>query len=171
MLITVKDIPITGKHYTCQIREKDLEMDLKFLKPVLFDGTAYKSSDDIRLCGHITTCIEVSCHRCLEAFPLELSADFEVYYRPYPTQAEISDDSELSLGELGVMHYEENVIDLAVVTRDTIIVEMPMKLLCKEDCLGLCPHCGENHNKKQCNCHEEHNISNPFKAFFKQTAM
>ncbi|NUM33885.1 MAG: DUF177 domain-containing protein [Candidatus Brocadiae bacterium] len=166
MIITVKDIPITGKTYTGQIREKDLDMDLKFLKPVLFDGTAYKSAEDIRLCGHIATCIEANCHLCLEAFPFELDANFEVYYRPLPTHAQLSDNAELTIGELGVMHYDENSIDLSIVARDTIIVEMPMRLICKQDCLGLCPHCGENRNKTECQCHEKNNASNPFKSFF-----
>ena len=168
MLISVKDIPITGKNYQCQIREKDLDMDIKFIKPVLFDGTAYKSSDDVRLCGHVVTAIEADCHRCLEPFPFEIDATFEVYYRPYPSQSQIASTAELAPGELGVMHYEENAIDLAIAVRDTIIVEMPIKLLCKEDCRGLCPHCGENWNKKECQCHEKNNSFSPFKNFFQQ---
>ena len=47
---------------------------------------------------------------------------------------------------------ETNVLDLGEDTRQFLILAIPQKLLCKDDCSGLCPQCGSNRNKVRCDC-------------------
>ena len=52
-------------------------------------------------------------------------------------------------------HYKDDVIDLGEVMREQFFLALPMKPLCRPDCKGLCPICGANRNRQQCECREE----------------
>jgi uncharacterized protein len=54
-----------------------------------------------------------------------------------------------------VSFYHDDVIDLADVIREQLYLALPMKPLCREDCLGLCPVCGQNRNTTPCTCKTE----------------
>ena len=54
--------------------------------------------------------------------------------------------------ELDPSDIEENIADLSEIIRDTLIASQPIKNLCREDCKGLCPVCGQNLNEGDCNC-------------------
>ena len=162
MLITVSDIPITGRHYDVEIEEIDL--DMTFLEPVHFAGDLYKSGEDVRLHGRLKAILEVECDRCLHPFELEIISEMELFYRPKSSL----NGEEISLEELGMLHYEDNTIDLGEAVRDTIIIEMPMKLLCCEECKGLCFKCGKDLNLGSCGCETKEEEYNPFKEFFKK---
>jgi uncharacterized protein len=80
--------------------------------------------------GKISTSMELECHRCLRAFayPLEVKLTGEFAATPEPDQWPIEADG---------------VIDLAPPIRQELIVNIPIKQLCKADCLGLCTVCGQ----------------------------
>lgn len=165
MLITVNDIPITGQELHITSREYDLQLGTRLLQPAAFDGTAYRSGTDVRIVGKVAAVIEVSCHRCLENFPLSLAADVELYYRPLLSAVQQLNE-EISVAELGILQYQDNTINLGLAVKDTIILETPMKLLCRPDCRGLCGQCGLNLNAGACNCRKEEKTHNPFHEFF-----
>jgi len=50
---------------------------------------------------------------------------------------------------------EQSEIDITEDIRETVLLAIPIKLLCKHDCKGLCPHCGANLNVESCTCAEE----------------
>lgn len=170
MIISIKDIPITGKEYDLDLDEETMDLDMHLLSPVHFSGTVYRSGQDIRIQGHVTTAIENFCHRCLEATTLNIDTDFEVFYKPRPTAA-MQAEEDLPIEELGVLYYRDNTIDLCETARDTIILEMPMKVLCNRNCRGLCTNCGANLNHTTCDCAKKsQGASNPFKDFFEKQA-
>lgn len=107
MLITVSDIPITGKHYDFDFEPNSFDVEeIKIVTPVHFVGDLYKSNQDIRMTARVTTKVEIECSRCLEITELPISASFEVFYRPLPHHAEES--SDIPFGELGTLYYEDN---------------------------------------------------------------
>jgi uncharacterized protein len=168
MIINVKDIPITGKEYELDLDEETLDLDMTLLAPVHFTGTLYRSGQDVRIQGHLTTEVENYCHRCLELTVLHVDTDFEVFYKPKPTGAAAAEE-EVPIEELGVLYYRDSTIDLCETARDTIILEIPMKVLCQEGCRGLCPFCGANLNKNGCDCAcQKQETGNPFKEFFEK---
>jgi uncharacterized protein len=90
------------------------------------------------------TLIDLECVRCLTDFQQTLKIDFTELYafsRRYVT------DSGLIMPETGV-------IDLAPVLREYILLEIPISPLCRLDCKGLCPICGNNLNESTCT-HED----------------
>jgi uncharacterized protein len=57
--------------------------------------------------------------------------------------------------EVQVISPEANMIDLGEDVRQYTILALPPKMLCGDDCAGLCPSCGTNLNKKTCQCQKE----------------
>lgn len=91
--------------------------------------------------------IEAECVRCLTEFQQPLEIDFSDLYAF--TQA--------SMTEFGLLLPENGKIDLAPIVRDEMLLAIPIKPLCRPDCQGLCPICGENRNEITCR-HEDENI-------------
>jgi uncharacterized protein len=83
------------------------------------------------------------CVRCLEPFDLELKTEFD---EVYAYQSETFTESGLYVPENGN-------IDLAPLVREYLMIENPIKPICKPDCQGLCTICGENLNKNTCEHH------------------
>ena len=166
MIIHVKEIPITGRDNDGIIHKEDIDLDYQFIAPIAFQCNVQKSGQDVRVRGTVTTKISEECQRCLEPFELSLSIPIELYYQPSPEH--FSDMENLNAEDLGTIYYKDNIIDLTESLRDTIIFAIPMKLLCKPDCKGLCQYCGINLNYETCHCKPEVTINNPFQQILKQ---
>jgi uncharacterized protein len=109
-----------------------------------------KSGETIYIRGtlHVRLCMD--CSRCLEPADLTVGGDFT--YTLVPDQMETSDDLELCAEDLEIVGYKGDFIDLAPMICEQIVLLAPMKVLCGQDCRGLCPCCGENRNVVTCNC-------------------
>ncbi|MBN1225748.1 MAG: DUF177 domain-containing protein, partial [Deltaproteobacteria bacterium] len=62
------------------------------------------------------------------------------------------EEIELEREDLDIGFYKEGIIDLTEVVREQILLAVPMIPICKEDCKGLCPYCGQNLNQCKCVC-------------------
>jgi len=106
---------------------------------------------DIRLRGKLSTGLELQCARCLEPVPRKVDREFELLYRPLGADAgreEISvTDAEAEIG-----YYQGDGILLEDVLREQVLLALPVKITCRDDCKGLCPQCGKNLNQDQCSC-------------------
>jgi len=81
------------------------------------------------------------CVRCLEEFNQPLQIGFTELYAFSPN----------SLTESGLLVPESGKIDLAPLIREEMLLALPISTICRSDCRGLCPVCGENLNRAQCN--------------------
>lgn len=95
----------------------------------------------------------MDCSRCLEVARLPVNALFK--YVLTPVQAEQPEEKELSAEDLDVVYYQDDLIDLDPLIAEQIMLQIPMKVTCREDCTGLCPRCGINLNTGSCQCHEK----------------
>jgi len=109
-----------------------------------------RSGDTIYIRGEMAAQITQECDRCLEPATVPISGEFA--YTLVPEKAEIADDLELTAQELETSYYRGDFIDLAPMICEQIVLQAPMKILCTEECKGLCPHCGANLNTGSCNC-------------------
>ena len=112
-----------------------------------------KASSTIYIKGNLAAVLGMNCSRCLEDVRLPVSSDFACSL--LPAQPEVKEDLELTSEELDISYYSGDFIDLTPVICEQIILQIPIKPLCSEDCKGLCPHCGVNRNTDSCNCHNE----------------
>lgn len=109
----------------------DLEfVDLAYLENVVLDATLEKTGDTLTFRGQLKSKVEHVCARCLKQVAEPVEHPFEVVY-------EIAGKREV-----------DTLDDL----REMLILDHPIRFLCREDCLGLCPQCGADLNNKTCSC-------------------
>ncbi len=101
--------------------------------------------------GKVETTVPLECSRCLKTFKNKLAVNIEEEYFPSldinsGTPLEHPDDPGSFIID------EHHILDLSEAIRQNALLEIPMKPLCREDCAGLCPVCGKDLNKKQCEC-------------------
>jgi uncharacterized protein len=77
--------------------------------------------------------------------------DFDLSYRPVSTLVR-AEEVELPTDELEVGFFSGDGIELADVVTEQVILALPMKIICRADCRGLCPVCGANLNFEKCGC-------------------
>jgi uncharacterized protein len=109
-----------------------------------------KTSGTVFIKGSFSALIDICCSRCLENTKLSIGSDFA--YTLVPAKAETREDLELKPEELEISYYQGDFIDLTPVICEQIILQIPIKALCNEECKGLCQHCGANLNNSSCNC-------------------
>jgi len=108
------------------------------------------TSGTVFIKGSFSAQIDICCSRCLENTKLSIGADFA--YTLIPAKAETREDLELTPEELEISYYKGDFIDLGPIICEQIILQIPIKALCSEECKGLCPQCGANLNTSSCNC-------------------
>ena len=104
---------------------------------------------DVLVTGEIRATVPQICGRCLEPFPAAVRAAVDVRVVPRPTTG---DSVELAADDLDVDFYEKDELNLATLVETETALALPMKPLCREGCLGLCPVCGGNRNQVACAC-------------------
>ena len=107
-----------------------------------FDG------EGVLVTGSITGATNAECARCLKPLTHPVSLRFAEYYSRQP--------------EEGMYAFEGEEIDLAQMLGDNIVLSLPMRFLCRQDCKGLCPTCGKDLNEDACGCKPSVDESNPF---------
>ncbi len=165
--ISIKTIPETGKDVSLDLgrewfehwREED--PGLEFCRAAIH-GTVNlsKHAHDILVRGRLEGQLGLACGRCLEPFTAPVETDFDLLLVPAP-QGEGPEEEELSAQELDVDFYSGETVDLEAIIREQIILMVPLKPLCREDCQGLCSNCGTNLNLESCACQTEKSDS-PF---------
>ena len=167
--IKVESIPPEGLNIQfavakARLEEISQERPLGFVPagPLGVQGELVKSGQDILFKGRIEGKIGLACGRCLEPFLRELDIPIRSEWRLLPIPARTSgkegvsqiEDLETGLTQEGVLDLEERVLE-------EVILSIPILPLCGENCLGLCPVCGENRNVNPCAC-KPGNSSSPF---------
>ena len=96
---------------------------------------------------------DLACSRCLEPYPFASSSTFHLRFRPRPELPQQEEEEiEIAPEDLDVEFYTERSISLRELALEQIQLSIPMKPLCNEACLGLCPQCGVNRNRETCAC-------------------
>jgi uncharacterized protein len=106
---------------------------------------------DIRVRASYKGSFESSCARCVEPVVHTLEGDFDLLYRPMGADGGSSERS-ISTSETEIGYYGGDSLVLEDVLREQVLVSLPEKTLCRADCKGLCPGCGQNLNAETCSC-------------------
>ncbi|MDF1577594.1 MAG: DUF177 domain-containing protein [Desulfurivibrionaceae bacterium] len=112
-----------------------------------------RSGEKVFVAGSVKLVMLFVCDRCLESFELPREMDFQVIYDFAGEDPALQDrEHECDINEVDVVFPGEPVIDLGHLLTQQVILAVPQKRLCRSDCLGLCPECGEDLNKTRCDC-------------------
>lgn len=113
------------------------EEDYVLLTPIHVKGTLTNSGNDFRLAGRLEAKVRLVCSRCLSPVEQELAVDVEEDYG-YEEFPEV-----------------DPFIDLGDIAAQIWLTSIPMQVLCREDCKGLCLQCGKDLNEGDCSCPKE----------------
>ena len=156
MLIEVSKIDEPVRKISAEFQPGEIELDedgVVVRDKIVFEGSLEKHILRVDVEGNIKTKAETNCGRCLKLLETDLDISFKSSF--VPAEFETS-EKEVEVGgdDLDIEYYTGDEIDLAGLVREEIILNLPRKVLCKADCLGLCAKCGINKNEKSCDCSE-----------------
>ena len=107
--------------------------------------------DDVVADGTLRAKADMPCRRCLEPVAIELDHPVHLLFRAGITDLEAESEEE----HVYALPEKAKELDLTLAIREHVILGMPQYVLCKEDCRGLCPHCGVDRNRGTCDCTQE----------------
>lgn len=94
---------------------------------------------------------KILCDRCLEPIIDPVSSELKLLVLNREPDA-IEGEIELDSADLEVLYCPGEILDTRNILREQVELNIPMRALCRDDCRGLCPHCGQNRNETSCDC-------------------
>ena len=148
-LSSIMDRPGESLSYSVSVDLSDLVHGTSnpVCEPVLASGAVRNTAGVLVMKGLITTCIHGTCDRCATEFRRNVEIPIDVVLVTELANEENEDE--------WVFPLEANKADLEDIIRTVFVLNMDSKLLCKDDCAGLCCRCGKNLNEGPCACQKE----------------
>lgn len=134
MKVKVKGIPAAGLDLAKSVEPSEIGLsddDINCIEPLEIIAKIERIRNTIIANVEVTTKVAFSCSRCLEDVERDVTKSFKFDY---------------------VVEGNTEVIDLGEDIRQEIILDAPARVLCREDCRGICLHCGANLNEEECRC-------------------
>ena len=164
MLITVSNLEREPIEFDLGYEPGTIEYgsDVRQLDPLAVNGRAdlivehrgpNETIDDIRVRAQYKGRFEALCARCLDPVEHPLDGHFDLLFRPTGADGDASEHS-ITTSETEIGYYLGDGVLLEDVLREQVLLSLPAKTLCREDCKGLCPHCGTHLNSETCACEE-----------------
>lgn len=102
----------------------------------------------VRVQGRLRAPVESACRRCLEGIARTVEIELDLRFDP---EISLEDESD------GLYRLDPDApeLDLVPALREELLLALPEFPLCKPDCRGICPTCGENRNERECGCRAE----------------
>jgi uncharacterized protein len=165
MFFEIKDLELHPIDFEEKFEPGGIELGAEYRQrtPIQASGRAdlveehhgkHKVIQDIRIKGRLATSLELICARCLEPITQDVRREFDLLYRPQGADAG-RDEMSVTEAEAEISYYEGKGIPLEDVVREQLLLAVPLKVTCRENCKGLCPQCGKNLNESPCDCSME----------------
>lgn len=110
--------------------------------PICVNGSFVADAEGVSVTGSLKTAILAECARCLAQVSVSLEADFDVRFKKMGEETRENDDETYP--------YQGDALDISDMVRDYVLLAIPIRSLCKNDCKGLCEICGYNLNEGAC---------------------
>lgn len=149
-LSKIIDNPGASVSFSVDVDLSDLRYGVSYpvSEPVKVTGTIRNTAGVLMMSGSISTCIHGICDRCASPFDREVSFPLDGVVLVSEMANEENEDE-------WVFPLEGDSADLDDIVRTVFVLNFSSKLLCREDCKGLCSRCGKNLNEGPCNCQKE----------------
>lgn len=151
-----------GTHdYSFKVPPSEIPLSDNFDEPVEVTVRLEKTPRQIVLRSSIEASGTFSCDRCLAQFRQAVSCRYSVVYIDNEEEAQ-----RFPPEEVRVVNPDVTVIDLSADVREMVSISVPLKLVCREECRGLCSSCGTDLNSASCECTTE-NANRPWQGLEK----
>jgi uncharacterized protein len=114
-------------------------------------GRVSRDRNQVVLKGRLSARVEVDCDRCLKPVDVRVSTEFNLRYVTATEYASIH-TAELEDADLALSVFDGAAIDIDEVAREQVLLAVPLRSLCREECKGFCPDCGVDRNLNDCAC-------------------
>jgi uncharacterized protein len=121
------------------------------IEPPEVSGRLFRRSHEVQLRGQVRARAEVDCDRCLQSVEFPIETSFDVKYIS-SDDYRATETVELQEEDLSVAVFDDATIDIDELVREQVLLALPTRALCQEECKGLCPVCGANQNSSSCAC-------------------
>jgi len=148
----------TGQRRQYELYEyiERIDPDLTPVAPLKGKIVLTRTSQGVLVTGRLRTKLEVECKRCLDPYVVDVVLNLEEEFYPTVLIGESPVDRIPKEEEdVALMIDAHHILDLSEVIRQGLWLAMPMDLLCRPDCAGLCPNCGGNRNLGECQCDQQ----------------
>lgn len=155
MRIIIKELELGPVKMTGEVAPESLELDpeeVKLPNPITVTVQAEKHTLGIRVWGCFKTEGQVPCARCLELVAVPIVSEFDLFYQQNDPRHPLTGEIELKENDTDVSFFAGDGIEVRDIVCEQLLLNLPMKPVCREDCKGLCPHCGKNKNVEACDC-------------------
>ena len=148
-LSKIIDCPGQSVSFSVSIDLSDLRFGNCFpvTEPVKAEGTVRNTAGVLVMTGNVTTCLHGVCDRCADSFTRDVDIPLNVVLVTELASEENEDE--------WVFPLEGDSADLEDIIRTVFVLNLESKLLCMEDCKGICGGCGKNLNREACSCQKE----------------
>ena len=148
-LAQIMDQPGQSVSFSTSMDLSDLQYGIcnPVTEPVVAEGVVRNTAGVLVMTGRISTTIHGICDRCADEFSREVEFPLDVVLVQELSNEENEDE--------WVFPLEADAADLDDIVRTVFVLNLDSKLLCKEDCKGLCCRCGKNLNHGPCGCQKE----------------
>ena len=148
-LSKIIDCPGASVPFSASVDLSDLQFGTSYpvSEPVVAEGTVRNTAGVLMMKGTIRTCIHGTCDRCASDFDRDMELPIDAVLVTELANEENEDE--------WVFPLEGDSADLEDIVRTIFVLNLDSKLLCKDDCKGLCCRCGKNLNDGPCNCQKE----------------
>lgn len=129
--------------------------DLSFTKPIIVQGYITNTGGDfLDLVLHIQTEVQLTCSRCLDPVSVSLELEATEQYCHEEERDKYFDEAQTNSSPT-VTFLHEDWLELQPILQETLLLGIPMRVLCQDDCQGLCPNCGQNLKEAHCACSKQ----------------
>lgn len=154
MRIELDKLEQTGNALAHTYEPEEIVLDeehARLTEPLAVSIRLARIGTEVRLLGRIDARAEVDCDRCLRTVAVPINAEFDVKYIPAEDYRS-NEAAELQEEDLSVSVFEDETIDIDDLVREQVLLALPVRALCGDECKGLCPVCGTDRNTTTCNC-------------------
>jgi uncharacterized protein len=157
MRIEVENLTAAGEPFAHTYGPAEVELDeegARLVSDAAVEGRASRKGEQVRLRGTIRTEVEILCDRCAAPERAPLAVEFDTSFIPQEVEAAKEENVELAPEDLLLSAYDGGAVDLDELVREQVLLALPSRHLCREDCKGLCPKCGTDLNAGDCSCEQ-----------------
>jgi uncharacterized protein len=124
---------------------------LKLVEPITGRVHMLRTNRGVLVEGRLDAAVQVECGRCLADVVIPLTMHIEEEFQP---TVDVVRGTYLLVEEddTSLLINEQHILDMSEVLRQALLLEVPMQVLCRPDCAGICPTCGQDLNTGACDC-------------------
>ncbi len=157
MFLDLKDIGPEGRSFEGEVLVPEMERyhgEAVRVSAARMNLRVDRREGGLELEGRLAARVGLSCGRCLASFEWPFDLPLALRLMPGPEEenefAEADDDGEGD--SVDVWHLEGQALDLVRLVQEFVLLQIPLKPICRPECRGLCPRCGADRNRAACGC-------------------